>query len=138
MGSVAKGKPRVSKKPVAVEEPATVEEIIEAIEEITKPETVEQKIERIKAIEEEIKEIVPVEYIGRDAELTDQIYGVERPARKFATDVLPEKTGSGDGEIDPLQRFINMYQPGEIVSRQIFRNLLLQCLNEWKENNVNV
>jgi len=133
MGTVAKGKPRASKKPMAVE-PTTVEEMIEKIEEIRKPETVEQKLERIKAIEEEINEITPVEYIGRDAELTDQIYGVEQPVRRLATDVLPEKNGIGDGDLDPLQRFVNLYQPGEIVSRQIFRNLLLECLNDWRDN----
>ena len=116
-------------------EPTTVEGMIEAIEEIRKPETVEQKIERIKAIEEEINEIVPVEYVGRDAELTDQIYGVEKPVRKLPTDVLPEKNGNGDGDLNSLQRFVNLYQPGEIVSRQIFRTLLLECLNEWRVKN---
>jgi hypothetical protein len=132
MGSVAKGKPRAGREAVAVE-PATVEEMIEKIEEIKKPETVEQKIERIRAIEEEINEILPVEFVGRDAELTDQIYGVEKPALRVRTDVLPEKNGDGTGELGTLQRFINLYQPGEIVSRQVFRNLLLDCLNEWEK-----
>jgi hypothetical protein len=132
MATVAKGKPRAGKGVVAVE-PATVEQMIEQIEEISKPETVDQKLQRIKAIEDEIKESIPVEFVGRDAELTDQIYGIEKPAPRVRTDVLPEKNGDGTGDLGTLQRFINLYQPGEIVSRQIFRNLLLDCLNEWEK-----
>lgn len=133
MATVAKGKPRASKRVVAVEPEQTLEESIEAAKDFVKPETVEEKLERIKAIEEEINEITPVEFIGRDAELTDQIYGVEKPAPKLRTDVLPDKNGDGSGDLEVLQRFINLYQPGEIVSRQIFRNLLLDCLNEWEK-----
>jgi hypothetical protein len=132
MATVAKGKPRASKGAVVVE-PVTVEEMIEKIEEIRQPETLDQKMERLKAIEDEIKEFQPVEFVGRDAELTDQIYGVEKPAPRVRTDVLPEKNGDGTGDLGTLQRFINLYQPGEIVSRQIFRNLLLDCLNEWEK-----
>jgi hypothetical protein len=132
MATVAKGKPRAGKRVVAVE-PVTVEEMIEKIEEIRKPETVDQKLERIKAIEDEISEMIPVEFVGRDAELTDQIYGVEKPAPRVRTDVLPEKNGDGTGDLGTLQRFINLYQPGEIVSRQMFRNLLLDCLNDWEK-----
>lgn len=132
MATVAKGKPRAGKRVVAVE-PATVEQVIEQIEEISKPETVDQKLQRIKTIEDEISEMIPVEFVGRDAEFTDQIYGVEKPAPRVRTDVLPEKNGDGTGDLGTLQRFINLYQPGEIVSRQIFRNLLLDCLNEWEK-----
>lgn len=132
MATVAKGKPRAGKGAVAVE-PVIVEEMIEKIEEIRKPETIDQKLERIKALEDEIKESMPVEFVGRDAEFTDQIYGVEKPAPRVRTDVLPEKNGDGTGDLGTLQRFINLYQPGEIVSRQIFRNLLLDCLNEWEK-----
>jgi len=132
MATVAKGKPRASKGAVAVE-PVTVEGMIDKIEEIRKPETVDQKLQRIKAIEDEIKESIPVEFVGRDAELTDQIYGVEKPAPRVRTDVLPEKNSDGTGDLGTLQRFINLYQPGEIVSRQMFRNLLLDCLNDWEK-----
>jgi hypothetical protein len=132
MATVAKGKPRASRRTVAVE-PVTVEEMIEKIEEIRKPETIDQKLERIKAIEDEIKESIQVEFVGRDADLTDQIYGVEKPTPRLRTDVLPEKNGDGTGDLAVLQRFINLYQPGEIVSRQVFRNLLLDCLNEWEK-----
>lgn len=132
MATVAKGKPRADKRALVMKKPVkTVEEMIEQIEEIKKPETVDQKIERIRAIEDEIKETIPVEFVGRDFDLTDQIYGVEKPAPRVRTDVLPEKNGDGTGDLGTLQRFVNLYQPGEIVSRQMFRNLLLDCLNEW-------
>ena len=132
MATVAKGKPRADKGALVMKKPVkTVEEMIEQIEEIKKPETVDQKIERIRAIEDEIKETIPVEFVGRDFDLTDQIYGVEKPAPRVRTDVLPEKNGDGTGDLGTLQRFVNLYQPGEIVSRQMFRNLLLDCLNEW-------
>lgn len=133
MATVAKGKPRSSKRVVAVE-PVTVEEMIEQIEEVCKPETVDQKLLRIKALEDEIKESIPVQFVGRDAELTDQIYGLEKPTLRVRTDILPEKNGDGVGELGTLQRFINLYEPGEIVSRQIFRNLLLDCLHDWDKN----
>ena len=123
MATVAKGKPRAGKRVVVVDQPV----------EIVKPETVDQKLERIKVIQDEIKESIPVEFVGKDAELTDQIYGVEKPALRVRTDVLPEKNGDGVGELGTLQRFINLYQPGEIVSRQMFRNLLLDCLNDWEK-----
>jgi hypothetical protein len=123
MATVAKGKPRTGKGVVAVDQPV----------EIVKPETVDQKLERIKVIQDEIKESIPVEFVGKDAELTNQIYGVEKPALRVRTDVLPEKNGDGIGELGTLQRFINLYQPGEIVSRQMFRNLLLDCLNDWEK-----
>jgi hypothetical protein len=133
MATVAKGKPRAGKGVVAVEPMQTLEEAIEAAKDFVKPETVDQKLERIKVIQDEIKESMPVEFVGRDAELTDQIYGIEKPAPRVRTDVLPEKNGDGTGALGTLQRFINLYQPGEIVSRQMFRNLLLDCLNDWEK-----
>ena len=132
MATVAKGKPRASKRAVVVEE-QTLEEAIEAAKDFTKPETVDEMLEKIEEIKEKISETQKYEHIGKDAELTDQIYGVEKPAPKLRTDVLPEKNGDGAGDLEVLQRFINLYQPGEIVSRQIFRNLLLDCLNEWEK-----
>jgi hypothetical protein len=133
MATVAKGKPRAGKGVVAVEPMQTLEEAIEAAKDFVKPETVDQKLERIKVIQDEIKESMPVEFVGRDAELTDQIYGIEKAAPRVRTDVLPEKNGDGTGALGTLQRFINLYQPGEIVSRQMFRNLLLDCLNDWEK-----
>ena len=133
MATVAKGKPRAGKGVVAVEPAQTLEESIEVAKDFVKPETIDQKLQRIKAIEDEIKESIPVEFVGRDAELTDQIYGIEKPAPRVRTDVLPEKNGDGTGALGTLQRFINLYQPGEIVSRQMFRNLLLDCLNDWEK-----
>lgn len=134
MATVAKGKPRADKGALVIKKPAqSLEEAIVAAKDFVKPETIDQKIERIKAIEDEIKESIPIEFVGRDFDLTDQIYGVEKPAPRVRTDVLPEKNGDGTGDLGTLQRFVNLYQPGEIVSRQIFRNLLLDCLNEWEK-----
>lgn len=72
--------------------------------------------------------------IGKDAELTDMIYGKPIKAQVFKSDVLPEATDEIGGVTDNLQLFINTYQPGELISRRMFRELLLQCLNDWKDN----
>jgi len=69
--------------------------------------------------------------IGKDYELTDMIYGKPTPKESFDSDVLPESTGELGGVTNTLQLFINMYQPGELVSKRIFRELLLKCLKEW-------
>jgi len=75
--------------------------------------------------------------IGQDAELTDMIYGKPLKQQEFKSDVLPEATGEIGGVTDNLQLFINTYQPGELISRRTFRELLLQCLNDWKDNEKN-
>jgi hypothetical protein len=72
--------------------------------------------------------------IGKDAELTDMIYGKPLKVQVFKSDILPEATGEIGGVTDNLQLFINTYQPGELISRRTFRELLLQCLNDWKAN----
>lgn len=69
---------------------------------------------------------------GRDAPLTDQIYGIEQPVKRLATDVLPQSTGQTQGVEDPLQLFINLYQPGELVSQAVFRRQLLAVLEDWR------
>ena len=70
--------------------------------------------------------------VGQDAPLTDMIYGTTRPREVLSTDVLPESNGQTQGFMSPLQRFINMYQPGELVMRQNFRKHLLEVLEDWK------
>jgi hypothetical protein len=106
---------------VKVEEPK--EEIVEVI-----------KVEKPKQTEAEIrKEIEDLTMQGRDAPMTDQIYGIVKPVPKDPTDILPEPNGLLQGVTDPLQRFINMYQPGEFVMRQNFRKHLLQVLEDWRE-----
>ena len=101
-----------------------------------KPEV--QVIEEIKEVEVEVEveglTIPDFMLIGKDAELTDMIYGKPLKTQVFKSDVLPEATGEIGGVTDNLQLFINTYQPGELISRRTFRELLLQCLNDWKDN----
>jgi len=68
---------------------------------------------------------------GKDAPLTDMIYGVDKKPEHRDTDILPESDGRTRGVTDPLQLFINMYQPGEFVTKENFRKHLLQILNAW-------
>lgn len=70
--------------------------------------------------------------IGEDYPLTAMIYSEETPRVASPTDVLPESDGQLQGVSDPLQLFINLYQPGELVSKTRFRNILLTVLNDWK------
>ena len=97
---------------MATKQKSKVEEVIE-VEELTAPDLM---------------------LIGKDAELTDMIYGKPLKPQVFKSDVLPEATDEIGGVTDNLQLFINTYQPGELLSRRIFRELLLQCLNDWKDN----
>ena len=97
---------------MATKQKSKVEEVIE-VEELTAPDLM---------------------LIGKDAELTDMIYGKPLKPQVFKSDVLPEATGEIGGVTDNLQLFINTYQPGELISRRTFRELLLQCLNDWKDN----
>jgi len=105
------------------------------VKEEPKEEVVEVvKAEKPKQTEAEIrKEIEDLTMQGRDAPMTDQIYGIVKPIPKDPTDILPEPNGLLQGVTDPLQRFINMYQPGEFVMRQNFRKHLLQVLEDWRE-----
>ena len=111
-----------TKKP-AVKVEAPKKEIVEVVE-VVKPKQTEAEIR---------KEIEELTMQGRDAPMTDQIYGIVKPAAKDPTDILPEPNGLLQGVTDPLQRFINMYQPGEFVMRQNFRKHLLQVLEDWRE-----
>lgn len=70
--------------------------------------------------------------IGEDYALTPMIYGEEAPKAPHPTDVLPDAKPNDQDITDPLQLFINRYQPGELVSKNHFRNLLLTILNDWK------
>jgi hypothetical protein len=72
--------------------------------------------------------------IGKDYELTDMIYGKAAKKEEFDSDVLPESSGELGGVTNNLQLFINMYQPGELVTKRTFRELLLKCLKEWAKN----
>jgi len=80
--------------------------------------------------EQELKELME----GKDAPLTDMIYGVQKKPEYQDTDILPDNNGLLRGESDPLQLFINMYQPGEFVTKQNFRKHLLQVLNNWHKS----
>jgi len=70
---------------------------------------------------------------GKDAPMTDEIYGRTPIAKSLLPEVLPESTGEINGPMTALQRFINMYQPSELVMRNNFRKHLLQVLEEWRE-----
>ena len=110
LGAVEQGEQGGSTEPVVVvpivEEPVFV---------APKPITIEEK-----------------RMIGEDYILTPMIYGEEAPKIALPTDVLPESDGQLQGVSDPLQLFINLYQPGELVSKTRFRNILLTVLNDWK------
>jgi hypothetical protein len=70
--------------------------------------------------------------LGKDAPLTEMIYGTKQMFNPDAAPELPEATSQIQGEMDPLQRFINLYQPGEMVMKNNFRKHLLQILEDWK------
>jgi hypothetical protein len=69
---------------------------------------------------------------GKDAPLTSMIYGGGQVFNPDPTPQLPEATGQIQGEMSPLQRFINLYQPGEMVMKHNFRSHLLKVLEDWK------
>jgi hypothetical protein len=70
---------------------------------------------------------------GRDAPLTDMVYGKKPEELKDPTDVMPQNNGLLQGITDPLQKLINQFEPTELVSRQIFRKMLLATLNNWRD-----
>jgi len=112
-----------TKKQPAVKVEELKEEVIEAV-----------KAEKPKQTEVEIrKEIEDLTLMGRDAPMTEQIYGILKPVPKDPSDILPEPNGLLQGVSDPLQRFINLYQPSELVMRQNFRKHLFQILQDWRE-----
>ena len=90
-------------------------------------ETPEVKIEITRALTPEELLI-----LGKDAPLTEMVYGGKQVFNPDAAPQLPEATGQTQGEMSPLQRFINLYQPGEIVMKNNFRKHLLQILENWK------
>lgn len=113
---------------------ATKKQPAEKVEEPKDEVVMVTKAEKPKQTEAEMrKEIEDLTLQGRDAPMTEQIYGIIKPAPKDPTDILPEPNGQIQGVSDPLQRFINMYQPGEFVMRQNFRKHLLQVLEDWRE-----
>ena len=83
--------------------------------------------------EEELPKLIEQKKEGSDAPLTDMIYNTEQIQEKFTVDALPHPTGVIQGETDPLQRFINMYQPGELVMRNQFREHLFLILENWRK-----
>lgn len=77
-------------------------------------------------------EIADPKLAGQDAPLTDMIYGTVKPREILSIDVLPESNGQTQGFMSPLQRFVNLYEPGELVMRLNFRKHLLEVLEDWK------
>jgi len=68
---------------------------------------------------------------GKDAPLTDQIYGTQ-PIQVAQIDLLPIANRDFQGLEDPLQRFISQYEPGELILRKNFRRDLLKILEDWR------
>lgn len=69
---------------------------------------------------------------GQDYHFTSMIYGEQTPKESSPADVLPDVDGRTIDVKDPLQLFVNLYQPSEVVTKNRFRNLLLTVLNDWK------
>ena len=72
---------------------------------------------------------------GKDAPLTDQIYGTQS-IQVAQADPLPIANRDFQGLEDPLQRFISQYEPGELVLRKNFRRDLLRILEDWRLKDV--
>jgi len=91
------------------------------------------KKEKVFKTEAQIREEELIE--GKDAPLTPQIYGQPiSPDEVLDTDTLPKAGDTHQGIEDPLERFISMYQPGELIMIKNFRKHLLQVLEDWRIN----
>ena len=82
--------------------------------------------------EGEIEKLIEKKKEGVDAPLTEMIYNTEQIEPTFTVNDLPHPNGLLQGEIDPLQRFINTYQPGELIMRNQFRQHLFTILENWR------
>lgn len=81
-----------------------------------------------------IPKYIDPKLIGEDAPMTAEIYGQRFVPQPVDTDILlPVATKDIQGAMSPLQRFINTYEPGELVMRQTFRKHLLQILEDWSK-----
>jgi hypothetical protein len=100
----------------------------------TEPVVVEAVVEEPVVVPPKPMTIEEKRIIGEDYILTPMIYGEEVPRVALPTDVLPDSDGQLQGVTDPLQLFVNLYQPSEVVTKARFRNLLLTVLNNWKNN----
>jgi len=89
-------------------------------------------IEKLESLEAEVARLKKI-MEGMDAPLTDMIYGRKSEELKDPTDVMPQNTGELNGVTDPLQNLINRFEPSELVSRQVFRKMLLGALNGWRD-----
>jgi len=98
------------------------------------------ELDTVEIVEVKEKEVIlqrsptPEELLilGKDAPLTDMIYSGKQVFNPDLAPQLPEATGQVQGDMSPLQRFINLYQPGEIVMKNNFRKHLLTVLEDWK------
>jgi len=69
---------------------------------------------------------------GRDAPLTEQIFGETKAYMGDAKQALFIKDGDIRTDDDPLMEFIELYQPAVMVDRQKFYRRLLEILEGWK------
>lgn len=86
---------------------------------------VEIEPERIDAEIARVKE-------GKDAPLTEQIFGESKAYMGDAKQALFVKDGEIRSDDDPLIEFIEAYQPPVLVDRQKFYRRLLEILDTWK------
>jgi hypothetical protein len=69
---------------------------------------------------------------GRDAPMTEQIFGETKNYMGDAKQALFVKDGEIRPDDDLLIEFIELYQPGVMVERQKFYRRLLDVLEGWK------
>jgi len=69
---------------------------------------------------------------GRDAPLTEQIFGESKAYMGDAKQALFVSNGEIRPDDDPLIEFIELYQPSVMVERQKFYRRLLDVLEGWK------
>jgi hypothetical protein len=89
------------------------------------------KVEQLS--EKDIIKLVEKIREGLDAPMTAEIYGKNPEFNTDGIKSLPEATDQIQGELDPLQRFINMYQPSELIMRINFRKHLFEVLEDWRK-----
>ena len=82
--------------------------------------------------EDKAREMIDQIREGKDAPLTEQIFGESKSYMGDAKQALFVVDGSIREDDDPLIEFIEKYQPAVMVERQKFYRELLNILEGWK------
>jgi hypothetical protein len=82
--------------------------------------------------EDKAREMIDQIREGKDAPLTEQIFGESKSYMGDAKQALLVVDGSIREDNDPLIEFIEKYQPAVMVERQKFYRELLNILEGWK------